>query len=102
MGVGQLNDARTRRSRPTAPSATSSAALTICGLYRYMKASLSTSLARWARSKASSTSAGCREYGFSHSTCFPAARARIVQVWCRPFGSGMYTASTSGSASSSS
>ncbi len=27
--------------------------------------------------------------GFSQSTCFPAAMARIVHSWCIPFGSGM-------------
>ena len=40
--------------------------------------------------------------GFSHSTCLPAAAARSVQGTCRWFGSGLYTASISGSASSAS
>ena len=54
-----------------------------------------------AASKARSTSAICRLKGFSQSTCFPASSARIDHSLCIVFGSGMYTASTSGSASSS-
>ena len=40
--------------------------------------------------------------GFSHSTCLPAAAARSVHSAWRWLGNGMYTASTSGSASRSS
>ncbi len=39
--------------------------------------------------------------GFSHSTCFPAAIAVSVHGPCMEFGSGLYTASMSGSATSS-
>ena len=46
---------------------------------RHMNASMSTRPARSAASNASTTSSGCREYGFSHRTCLPAASAVIVQ-----------------------
>ena len=38
--------------------------------------------------------------GFSHSTCLPARSAAIVQCPCSPLGSGLYTASISGSSTS--
>src|SRR6185437_797945 len=40
--------------------------------------------------------------GFSQSTCLPASAAFAVQGTCKWLGSGLYTASTSGSASNSS
>ena len=50
----------------------------------------------------SSASAASRASGFSHSTCLPEARARSVQGLWRLLGRGMYTASTSGRASTAS
>ena len=46
----------------------------------------------------SRASAALAVKGFSHSTCLPAARAAMVQRPCSPLGSGLYTASMSGSA----
>ncbi len=40
--------------------------------------------------------------GFSHRTCLPASSARIVHSQCSALGSGSYTASSSGSATSAS
>jgi hypothetical protein len=67
-----------------------------------MKPSVSTRPARSAAAKAASASAGRRVIGFSHSTCLPASSARTDHSTCREFGSGTYTASTSGSSSSAS
>ena len=54
-----------------------------------MNASESTRPVRSAASKAASTSAGCRESGFSHSTCLPASTARIDHSQWSVFGSEM-------------
>ena len=67
-----------------------------------MNASASTRSLRSAASNARSTSSGWRESGFSQSTCLPASSARTDHSTCSEFGSGMYTASTPGSASTSS
>ena len=58
--------------------------------------------ARAQPSTISPASAALIASGFSHSTCLPAAAARSVHSAWRWLGSGMYTASTSASASSSS
>ena len=60
-----------------------------CGWWRHMNASWRTRPAASAASQATATSSGCRVYGFSHSTCLPAASAAIVHVWCIEFGSEM-------------
>ena len=49
-----------------------------------------------------SASAAFIASGFSHRTCLPASAAAIVHGACRSLGSGLYTASISGSASRSS
>ena len=67
-----------------------------------MNASLSRRPVRSAASNAASTSSGCRVNGFSHRTCLPASSALIDHSACIVFGSEMYTASISGSASSAS
>ena len=67
-----------------------------------MNASISATPARSQAAIISSASATLMASGFSHSTCLPAAAARRVHSAWRWLGSGMYTASTSASASSSS
>ena len=54
-----------------------------------MNASESNRPARSAASNAASTSSGCRENGFSQSTCFPASTALIDHSACIVFGSEM-------------
>ena len=85
----KLNAARTTRTSPTAPPRTSSTSCAVCGLWRYMNASVSTRPSRSATSKARSTSSGCRLSGFSQRTCFPASSARIDHSTCIEFGSGL-------------
>ncbi len=68
------------------------------GLY----ASHSTTPASSHAAAIASASAADVASGFSHRTCLPAAAARRVHSRCRAFGSGRYTASTSGSARTSS
>ena len=72
-----------------APSSTSVFSREVCGLWRYMNASLSSRPARSAASKASSTSSTERDIGFSHSTCLPASTDRIDHSQWRLFGSEM-------------
>ena len=67
-----------------------------------MNASISATPARSQPAIIVSASAAVIASGFSHSTCLPAAAARSVHSAWRWLGSGMYTASTSGSPSSSS
>ncbi len=86
---GNENVVFTVQSLPTAPPSTSSRTLAVCGWWRYMNASVSTRPLASAAANASSTSAALREYGFSQSTCLPAASARIVHSWCMPFGREM-------------
>ena len=52
-----------------------------------------------AAAKARSAASGSRASGFSDRTCLPASSARTDQSTCIEFGNGMYTASTSSSAS---
>ncbi len=87
--VAKLNAARIIRTRPTAPSLTSSDSRFVCGLWRYMNASISRRPARSAASNAACTSAVRRLSGFSHSTCFPALSAFTVQSTWSAFGSEM-------------
>jgi hypothetical protein len=54
-----------------------------------MKPSVRTSPAASAMSWAASTSAARVEYGFSASTCLPAASERIVHSWCIELGRQM-------------
>ena len=61
----------------------------VCGLWRYMNASISRRPSRCATSKARSTSAARRLSGFSHSTCFPTSSARTAHSMCSELGSGM-------------
>src|SRR5918996_1071917 len=87
---------------PIRPAATKSSAATHVGWWRYMNASI-----RWRPvSRATSTmpwaSSAVMASGFSHRTCLPARSAAIVHSAWRWLGSGMYTASTSGSARSAS
>ncbi len=74
----------------------------VCGAWRHMNASMSTSPRRSASFQAVSASSGLRVYGFSQSTCLPAASARIVHSWWSAFGSAITTASSSGSPRSAS
>ena len=67
-----------------------------------MKPSSSCTPASRQASTISTASAASTANGLSTSTCFPARAAAITQRWCSDVGSGMYTASISGSASSSS
>ncbi len=67
-----------------------------------MNASISSTPASRQASTMPCASSAVIASGFSHSTCFPARAAAIVHRACRWLGSGMYTASTSGSASSAS
>jgi hypothetical protein len=71
----------TSLTRPSVPSATSALTAAVCGWCRYMNASISTRLVASARSYASSTSSGRREYGFSQRTCLPASSAASVHSW---------------------
>jgi hypothetical protein len=73
----KLNAARTTRSAPIAPLSTRSFRRAVCGLCRYMNASIRSRPARSAVSNARSTSSGRRLSGFSQRTCFPASNARI-------------------------
>jgi hypothetical protein len=71
------------------PKRTSSLAATQVGWWRYMKASMSTTPARWQASTMRSASADVVASGFSQRTCLPASAARMVQSAWRWFGSGM-------------
>ena len=78
--------AAARRSRPRRRAPRSRF---VCGLWRYMNASLSSGPARSAASNAASTSSGWRDSGFSQSTCLPASSALIDHSQCIVFGSEM-------------
>jgi hypothetical protein len=84
------------------PDATISRATTHDGWWRYMNASISATPARSAAAIIVSASAAVSASGFSHRTCLPASAAAIAHGAWRWFGSGMYTASTPGSARSAS
>ena len=85
----KLNAVRTTRSLPMAPPSTSSRSLAVCGLWRYMKASMRIRPAPSAASKAFSTSAARRLSGFSQRTCFPASSALIDHSTWSEFGREM-------------
>ncbi len=71
------------------PSAISATRRVICGLWRYMNASIKSRPDASATSNARRTSAADRLNGFSHSTCLPASRARIDHSMCGALGSEM-------------
>lgn len=54
-----------------------------------MNASVTTRACLAAAAAIASTSSTVSASGFSQSTCFPAAQARIVQSAWRPFGNGL-------------
>jgi hypothetical protein len=84
------------------PERTISRAASHCGWVRTMKASCTLRPVRSRTSSREAASAALRAMGFSQSTCLPCSMARADQGTCRWLGSGLYTTSTSGSASSSS
>lgn len=96
------NEMSTWRSAPIAPPSTSSRARLAAGWCSTWKASTATrpqsSEARWI----AIASAALHAIGFSISTCLPARSAcTAIAAWCE-LGEATYTASMSGSASSSS
>ena len=96
------NQLCTARSSPIRPDITSSLTASHVGWSRYMNASISRTPASSHAAIMRSASAASIASGFSHSTCLPAPAAAIVHGACKSLGSGLYTASTSGSASSAS
>ena len=89
-------------SSPMRPEATDARTASQVGWSRYMNASISRTPSASQASIIRSASAVVVARGFSHRTCLPARAAAIVHSACRWLGSGLYTASTSGSASRSS
>ena len=72
---------RTARTAPISPCASTSRMRAVCGCRRYMKASSSTRLARFAASAISWAWAALVDIGFSTSTCLPAASAARASAW---------------------
>ena len=87
---------------PTTPARSSSRTFATWGWWRYMKASARSTPAAAAAASTWSSSPAPRTSGFSQRTCLPVCAARVIQCACIALGSATYTASTSGSARSSS
>ena len=83
-----------------APSASSPRIFAICSWNGNTNASHRGIPVSRAAARTCSVSPRLPHSGFSHSTALPARSALIVHSACSPLGSGMYTASTSGSSSS--
>jgi hypothetical protein len=78
-----------RRSRPTAPSASSWRARCHCGWCTIMKASAASTPAASRAAISPSKSPACMAIGFSQSTCLPAFIALTLHSTWSGFGSGM-------------
>ena len=90
MGTRCARAIRGRRSNDRIPVAS--------GWYRQWNASITTLPLSDATRATVSASVAFAVNGFSQRTCLPASSALTVHSPWSPFGSGLYTASTSGSA----
>jgi hypothetical protein len=99
---GKVNAPLTRRTSPIAPPSSASRSRAVRGWCGHMNPSIRQT--PWPRqnSTTSCASGAVGASGFSHKTCLPRAAAARVHSACIVLGSGMYTASTSGSSSSDS
>ncbi|TMD03084.1 MAG: hypothetical protein E6J03_08300 [Chloroflexi bacterium] len=96
---GKVKTLRIERSSPSSPSRATATAARCRGWKAVMYASINRTPASPQAACIARASSPLQASGFSQSTCRPAAAARSVQRRWRPFGRGMYTASTSGSSS---